>query len=335
MPFAPVKPMLASSGKPFSQEGWIFEPKFDGTRAIAFVTGDSVILQNRRGNLISARYPEITSDLRDAVKGNCILDGELVVLTPKGVDFAALQVREQQSDPLKIAYLARTHPADYIVFDILSAGEQDLTDAPLRKRKEILRGFVQDTGRISVIEYRERDGERYCAAALQLGFEGIIAKDLSAPYQPGVRSRDWIKIKRIITLDLVVGGYSRGTGSRRATFGALLLGAFDSGGNLHYISKAGSGFSQRDLATILELLEPTVKSSFLLPPHLPGVVWVKPSLVVEVQAMEVTAQGHLRAPVFRMIRRDKTPDECTCDQIGAELLCHENTPPYSSGKTEE
>jgi ATP-dependent DNA ligase len=232
-------------------------------------------------------------------------------------DFASLAIREQQSKSMRIDYLSKAMPANFIVFDMLFEGEDNLMNLPLLERKAILKQELQETDFVTIIDYLPKDGEAYFKAALQKGLEGIMAKRAASTYQPGVRSRDWLKIKRHTTLDLVVGGYTPGSGQRKPFFGALLLGAYDSG-KLRFTGKVGSGFSFEDLEEISKEFKPLKESPFTQTPFMRGAKWLKPELVVEIEAMEVTKKGHLRAPVYLRKRTDKAPDECTIDQLQLE-----------------
>ncbi|NPV63629.1 MAG: DNA ligase [Methanotrichaceae archaeon] len=309
----PIKPMLAVQGKVFSSNEWIFEPKIDGTRCIAHISNDTVELQNRRLRLITHRYPEITRALQTAA-GGCVLDGELAVFSKGIPDFSSLAVREQQVKAVRIDYLSKALPASYIVFDILYRGSESLMNLPLIERKSILENELQDNDFITRIDYLPAEGEAYFKAALKKGLEGIMAKRLASTYQPGVRSRDWVKIKKHLTLDLVVGGYMLGQGQRGPFFGSLLVGAYDSG-KLVYMGRVGSGFSQQELEEISLEFKMSEGTPFFNPPDRKDVQWLKPELVVEVEAMEVSKRGHLRAPVFLRRRIDKPPEECTVDQL--------------------
>lgn len=308
-----IKPMLAVSGKIFSSREWIFEPKIDGTRCIAHISNETVELQNRRLRSIGSRYPEITKALRKSA-GNCILDGEMAVFSNGIPNFSSLAVRDQQVDSIRIDYLSKAMPASYIVFDILYKGEESLMNLPLLERKSILKQELQENDYVTIIDYLREDGEAYLKAALQRGLEGVMAKRAASSYQPGIRSRDWIKIKKQLTLDLVVGGYIPGKGQREPFFGGLVLGAYDSG-KLIYLGRVGSGFSQKDLEEIYGEFEPSEDSPFLHPPATKGVKWLKPKLVVEVVALEVSKRRHLRAPVFLRRRFDKAPEECEIEQL--------------------
>jgi DNA ligase D-like protein (predicted ligase) len=306
--------MLAVPGVPFTEEGWFFEPKLDGTRCIAHVLGDRIVLQNRRLTDIGGRYPELLISLRTSVRRSCILDGEIVVFVEGQIDFHALQKREQQQKRLKIEILSQMLPATYILFDILEIEGDRQMHLPLRERKDLLSRHVEESERVAVTDYIETIGESYYRAAIKQGLEGIMAKRAESTYQPGVRSSDWKKIKKEIEFDLVVGGMTRGAGYRANTFGALLLGAYQ-GEKLLYVGKVGTGFSFEELQILRKILETQPESPFVNPPNVPGITWVNPTLVVEIQAMEVTEDGKLRAPVYLRLRNDKPPAQCTYDQL--------------------
>jgi DNA ligase D-like protein (predicted ligase) len=306
-----IKPMLAVMGKPFSSGGWIFEPKIDGTRCIAHI-GEKVELQNRRLSRISYRYPEVVAELSAVPRGR-ILDGELAVFARGRPDFAALEEREHQGQKLRIDYLSRAKPASYMVFDILYAGEC-LMNRPLLERKSILKDELGEGESVSVMDFMPEKGEAYYQAALKMGLEGAMAKRSASVYQPGTRSPDWVKIKKSLSADLVAGGFIPGKGYREPYFGGLLLGAYKSG-KLVFVGRVGSGFSQQELAEIAKDFRGSDNTPFSNPPRLPGVRWLKPRIVVQVAALEVTQHGSLRAPVFLRRRFDKDPRDCSLDQI--------------------
>lgn len=309
----PIKPMLAVSGKPFSSKGWIFEPKIDGTRCIASAM-NGLVLRNRRFVDITFRYPELTETLRAA--SGCVFDGEIAVFSDGRPDFSALSEREHQMQKLRIDYLSKAKPASFVVFDILFAQGKSVMDRPLAERKKILEQELVESEQVTAIDYFPEKGEDYFQAALKVGIEGVMAKREDSRYQPGVRSPDWVKIKKQIKLDLVVGGYLKGKGSRAPYFGGLLLGAYRSG-QLFFVGRVGSGFSEKELQMIWGDFEPVPEPPFSNPPRMPGLVWLKPKAVVQVAAMEVTEGGCLRAPVFLRMRDDKDPQECTLDQMKA------------------
>jgi DNA ligase D-like protein (predicted ligase) len=309
----PIKPMLAVSGKAFTSKGWIFEPKIDGARCIAYIYNNAVELKNRRMRSITYRYPEIIRALKLSA-GDCVLDGEMAVMSNGIPSFSSLAVREQQIQRTRIDYLSEHLPASYIVFDILCLGKESLMDRPLLERKSILKAELRESDVVTIIDYLPDDGEAYFKAALGMGLEGIMAKRLASPYQPGVRSRDWIKIKKQVNFDLVVGGYIPGQGQREPFFGGLLTGAYDSG-KLIYTGKVGSGFSKQELEEISSEFTPSEESPFFHTPFIRDVKWLKPELVIEVEALEVSKRKHLRAPIFLRKRTDKLPEECMIDQL--------------------
>jgi DNA ligase D-like protein (predicted ligase) len=311
----PIEPMLAVPGKAFSRKGWIFEPKIDGARCMAYISNGTVELRNRRLRSIAYRYPEIIRALKQS-DGECVLDGEMAVFSKGIPSFSSLAVREQQIQKTRIDFLSKDLPASYMVFDILYLGQESLMDRPLAERKSILKSQLQESDVVNIIDYVAENGKGYFKAALGKGLEGIMAKRLASPYRPGVRSRDWIKIKKNVTFDLVVGGYTPGRGQRQPYFGALLLGAYDSdSAKLNYIVRVGSGFSTDELKEISSEFVPSYETPFSSTPFIRDVRWLKPEIVVEVEALEVSKRGHLRAPVFRRIRDDKSPQECTVDQL--------------------
>jgi DNA ligase D-like protein (predicted ligase) len=312
MEMNPLKPMLAVSGQPFNRVGWIFEPKIDGTRCITTVAKD-VRLQNRRLVDITYRYPEVVGALAHAAR-EYVLDGEITVFVKGRPSFRALAGRDHQVERMKIEYLSRAMPVSYVVFDILYANGESVMDRPLRERKEILHEVLQEGEIVSIVDSFPEKGEDYFQAALKMGIEGVVAKRLDSQYLPGIRSQDWIKIKRSLTIDLVVGGYIPGNGDREPYFGGLLMGAYDHG-QLVYVGRAGSGFALVDLQEITSHFLPRIQSPFSNPPPTKDVKWVEPNLVVQVTALEVTHDGHLRAPVFLRTRGDKDPQECTIDQL--------------------
>lgn len=313
-----IPPMLAVRGDPFTKKGWIFEAKFDGTRCIAHISDNHVFLQNRRMADISGRYPELVSSLR-ALGKDCVLDGEIIVFSSGKVDFHALQRREQQQRKLRIDILSQKYPATYIIFDILSSEGANIMHRSLEIRKDLLAQTTFENDHITIIDYLEEKGEAYFRAARKKGLEGIMAKRMGSTYQPGVRSKDWVKIKREVEFDLVVGGFTKGEGWRSPLFGALVVGAYKNS-TLVYVGRIGSGFSTDEFAHILKDLHPIKRSPFESYPDLNEVTWVQPTLVVEVRAMEVTNGGSLRAPVYLRTRTDKPPSQCLYDEIEEEIL---------------
>jgi len=313
----PIKPMLAVSGQPFNREGWIFEPKIDGTRCIALAR-NKVALTNRRLTDITYRYPELVSAL-GSLRSQCVLDGEITVFKKGIPNFRYLAERDHQNDPIRIEYLSRIMPASYVVFDILHLKGNSLMHLSLQERKRILfrelEADLEESETVTLIDSFPEKGEDYFQAALKMGIEGVMGKRLESLYLPGIRSQDWVKIKKSLKLDLVVGGYIPGKGDRKPYFGGLLLGAY-SHGKLVYISRMGTGFTEEELQDITSRFLPRGEPPFSDPPPTPLVRWLEPKIVVQVTALERTHDGGLRAPVFLRLRDDKEAEECTLDQLG-------------------
>ena len=303
-----IKPMLAQSAEPFDSEDFWFEWKFDGTRCICFV-GEKLRLQNRRLMNITHRYPELALK-QDVDAKEAILDGEIVVLREGKPNFRALQTREHVGDRLRIELLSQTTPATLMAFDLLYLDGKPLVDLPLLERKVKLKEILTESPRILLSRHVETHGKRYFEEMVKLGLEGAIAKRMRSTYQIGKRSRDWLKVKAIKTLDCVIVGYTPGEGWRSEYFGALALGVYHEG-KLEFIGKVGTGFDEE----LLGFLSPMLKARELKtkpveaePPY--EVRWTKPELVCEVKYLELTPSLKLRAPSFRRLRFDKAPEEC-------------------------
>jgi len=314
------RPMLAHDAEaPFSSPGWLFEVKWDGIRAIAYA-GETLRLLSRNGRDMAGQFPEL-GEILDLAPG-CVLDGEIVLLQDGRNDMQALLGRFQETDPRQIEADSARLPATYVAFDILEKDGKPLLRLPIEERQKILGESVRE-GKYLVRSVAIRgDGEQYYAEAVKRGLEGVMAKRLGSPYEPGVRSDAWLKIKAVSTIDCVVFGYTRGEGARAGSFGALILGLCDQGKGV-YVGKAGTGFDQSTLNDILDTLAPLkAKAPTLAGAEKAEITWVRPRMVVEIGYHSVTRDGRLRMPRFIRIRTDKTPEECTPDQLGAgkELL---------------
>ena len=321
-----LRPMLATPvAKPFSREGWIFEPKFDGVRTLAFVQRDSdggaarVDLRSRRGNPVNVQYPEIVDAVVEQRVTSAVFDGEIVAIGEDSApSFQDLQARINLSKPAEVARIAETVPVYYYVFDILYLDGYDLSRVPLVERKAILRRTLGPGDGVKYVDYERTDGETLYAAATSIGFEGVVGKRATSIYEAGVRSGAWLKMKSVNQQEFVVGGYTEGEGSRSKTFGGLLIGCYD-GDELRFASSVGSGLTDRmldDIKRQLKAIE-TDASPFVNPPTTIGgrwsggksarCIWVKPEFVVEVAFNSWTKDGGLRAPVFKGVRTDIDP----------------------------
>lgn len=277
----------------FSDPGWIFEPKLDGIRCIAFKSGKDVRLLSRNKLEHTARHPEIVATLRRQ-KGDFILDGEIAAMTKGKTSFSLLQQAFRQ-----------TVQVHYFVFDIMHVDGRDVRRRDLLARKELLRSAVRWTDPLTYVEHVVEEGEAAHREACKLGLEGIMAKRIGSHYVAG-RSRDWLKFKCGNEQELVIGGYTDPQGAR-AAFGALLVGYYEDG-ELHYAGKVGTGFNAallRDLLAEMKPLEIDESPFAGKPPLRKNVHWLKPKLVAQVGFAEWTGDGRLRHPRFIGLRRDK------------------------------
>jgi bifunctional non-homologous end joining protein LigD len=299
-----IRPMLATLS-PGIVEGpqWVFEEKYDGIRAVAGRERGKVKIWSRMLQDLTGGFPHIVDAVEALGDGDLVIDGELVALDAKGVSrFQLLQRRGT----------AGASATRYAVFDVLEQDGRSLMSRPLGERRAALERLVgRRTAPLFISRRMVRDGKAAYREAKRLGWEGIIAKDEGSPYQPGVRSPFWRKVKVRKESEFVIGGYTAPKGGRRH-LGALLVGLYD-GPKLRYVGKVGTGFTQDTLemlATKLERLR-TEKSPFDPPPPIRDATWVRPRLVAQLAYAEWTADGKLRQPAFLGLRTDKDPSECT------------------------
>ena len=305
---ARLTPMLATLvDEPFDRPGWLYEVKWDGYRALAFLNKGSVELKSRNDKSFNKKFYPITRALMDWGI-NAVIDGEIVVVGENGIsDFESLQNWRSEAD----GYLL------YYVFDILWLEGRNLTGLPLSERKNILKSLVPENSIIKMSESFEESGVKFFEAAKKMGLEGIVAKRVDSTYHAGDRTRDWLKIKAKKRQEMVIGGFTKNEASSKR-FSALLVGVFD-GTKLIYTGKVGTGFrdeTQRELMNrfnklIMEkspfdqLPDINKPSRFQRnPPHATA-TWLKPELVCEVSFVEMTADGVMRHPSFEGMRMDK------------------------------
>lgn len=309
------KPMLARSAEePFTSQDWIFEVKWDGIRAISYISED-LSIKSRNNKELSNNFPEL-EELR-GLAGGTVLDGEIIVMRDGQTDFQILIERIQKTSTRDIEYMAKKYPATYVVFDILEKNGQPVITESLVERKRILKESVQDGKYVVLSLFVEETGETYFQAALEKGVEGIMAKKKQSPYEPGERSENWLKIKKSKTCDCVIFGYTRGEGSRKKTFGSLVLGLYGNSEPV-FVGKVGTGFSHHYMEDLIQKLDELRVEEKTLQgvDEDREVVWVQPNLVCEVGYQTLTKDGRLRIPVFKGLKEDKKPQECTIDQIG-------------------
>jgi bifunctional non-homologous end joining protein LigD len=304
-----LEPMLAESADSLeSDPQWRYEPKLDGYRVIAIVHGKEVRLQSRRGLDLTPLFPELAEELASQAIEQMILDGEIVALDASGrPSFNALQNRAQLKSSAEIAAARRDSPVVLVCFDLLHFAGLNLRGAPYLARHRYLTQCLLPSAHLQLVHHSASSAELYRAAIAQ-GFEGIVAKRIDGTYQPGKRSRAWLKIKAAQSAEFVIGGYTRGKGAREP-LGALLLGYF-AGKALHYAGHVGSGLDDEVIATLLERTAKLHRkdSPFTeeVPLHRPT-TWLEPRLVAEVTYSEWTRAGSLRAPVFVRLRDDIAP----------------------------
>jgi len=306
-----IHPMLTvKEEKPFTSPEWIFEVKWDGTRALCHYDGGKFRLQNRRLYDTTYRYP----DVRIVVKAKrAILDGEVVIMWEGRPSFEKLQLREHLVDADEIRRIARQLPATYVAFDILYLDGQDLTAKPLMERKRILADVFEPTESAVVTDYVEGEGEAFYRICRDRGLEGVIAKRKDSRYLVGKRASVWKKIKALKLIDCVICGVTVGEGNRQDVFGALILGVYDDAGELRCVGRVGTGFD-RGMVELLHRRLSEIRSEmpFKENPALAGEVkfWCRPELVAEVEYLMLTPDVALRAPSFQRLKEDKDPKEC-------------------------
>lgn len=305
-----IPPMLATPADAAPRGGqWLFEPKLDGVRTLVYASGGRVQLFSRNRKPLDAAYPELTEALALAVRGDAVLDGEVVAVDPATgrSSFSRLQRRMQLRDEARARRSAVA--VELYLFDCLFYEGIDLTGLPLVDRKSVLRDVVWYDGPIRFTPFRTTGSASMFREACAQGAEGIIAKRAESRYV-SARSSDWLKIKCVHQQEFVVGGYTAPKGSR-GSLGALLVGYYEQGA-LRYAGKVGTGFDRAALETLQGKLAPLHRRTS---PFSPGpapageVQWVTPRLVVEVGFGEWTPAGLLRHPRFLGLRDDKTAGE--------------------------
>ena len=352
LPFdPPLEPMLAKpSDKLPTDDGWLFEPKWDGFRAIVFRDGDELFTQSRDLKPLDRYFPEIADPLRAALPDRAIVDGEVVIATDGELDFEALLLRIHPADS-RVRMLAEQTPASFVAWDLLAVGDEDLRKVPQgerRRRLEELLAGVEAPVHLTPATSDRATGERWFDEFEGAGLDGVIAKRLDAPYQPGKRAM--LKIKHQRTADCVVAGFRWHKNGPGTHIGSLLLGLFDDGGTLHHVGITSS-FTWDKRAALAAELEPLRKDALDGHPwaewaewaqagaadasgqRLPGATsrwnrgkdlsWepLRAERVVEVAYDHLQGDRFRHATTFKRWRPDKRPEDCRYDQL-------EETAPY-------
>ena len=328
--------MLAkAAGRIPTGDGWLYEPKWDGFRALVFFDGDAVYLQSRDLKPLGRYFPELEAQLPRALPGPMVLDGEIVIARDEALDFEALQMRIHPAES-RVRMLAEQTPASFVAFDLLALGAEDLRSTPFGERRERLTHTLAKVEAPVYVTPATDDPttaqdwfERFEGA----GLDGVIAKRLDEPYKPGIRSL--VKIKHLRTVDCVVGGYRWNRGEEGRSVGSLLLGLYDDSGVFHQVGHTSS-FSAQEKRDLVSFLEPYLTDDGDIgfgKGRMPGepsrwtggrdMSWVRlrPELVCEVTFDYLQGTRFRHAATFQRWRHDKPPTECTFDQI-------ETTPPY-------
>jgi bifunctional non-homologous end joining protein LigD len=286
-------------------DDWLFEIKWDGYRIVATVAGGEPELRSRKDQDYTKRFENVSKELVKALKTpDCVVDGEVCALDEDGrPSFSAMQQGKSAT------------PIVYYLFDLLEVEGEPIVDLPTEERRKRLEQLLDKRNRTVRFSESFDDGEALLTAANEQGLEGIMAKRLGSRYLPGRRSRDWLKIKGHGRQEFVVAGYTRGKGRREGTLGSLVLGMYE-GGGLVYVGNVGTGFNDREIDRLLKKLKPIERETpaFKDVPKMPrvrkgDVTWVEPKLVAEVEFVEWTHDGHLRAPAYKGLREDKDAAE--------------------------
>ncbi|MFE7045422.1 non-homologous end-joining DNA ligase [Streptomyces atratus] len=309
-----IAPMLATPGGLPSasvEDRWAFEVKQDGQRAMVYLPGDgTVTLRSRSGADVSAAYPELAG-LGSVLGRPAVLDGEIVALDDEGrSDFERLQSRMGLTSAAKAARMARLVPAHLVLFDAVYLDGCGLTGLSYAERRALLQGLGLDGEHWSTPAAVVGHGEQALEMTRTAGLEGVVAKRLASVYEPGVRSRSWIKIRHVRTADVIVGGWVPGRGRLTGLPGALLVGEAHAGG-LRYVGSVGTGWSDTERTTLAALLEVAAidECPFDKAPGVAGARWVLPRLVGEVRYTSRTRAGLLRQPSWHRLRPDLAPDD--------------------------
>ena len=322
-----LRPMLATAGPlPAREPGWAFEMKWDGLRAISYVTGDAVRLVSRTGRDITHAYPELAglaAAVRAAGAERAVLDGEIVALAPAPgpgagpawrPSFEALQQRMNIGSADDVRLLVGRVPVTYLAFDLLSLNGHALLDLPWAQRRELLEELgLQGPSWLIPPAFTTETAQEVQAASVQQGLEGVVAKRQASRYEPGRRSASWVKVKNVLRQEAVVGGWQPGERGRSGQIGSLLIGVYD-GAGLAYAGHVGTGFTRPTLDLLARRLEPLRRATSPFATEVPAehrrfAVWAEPVLVVEVAFTEWTTAGRLRAPSYKGLRDDKEPRE--------------------------
>lgn len=328
----PIEPMLAKLTPSIPEgDGWLYEPKWDGFRCIAYVEPGKVYLQSRDARPLGRYFPEVEAALARAVSGSAVLDGEIVIMGESGLEFETLQLRLHPAAS-RVKMLSEATPAAYVAFDLLERDGVDLRGRPFSERRAELESLAGDKAPDLYLTPCTRDPEvardwfdRFEGA----GFDGVIGKPANGKYQPGVRAM--AKIKHLRTADCVVGGFRWNKGMENESVGSLLLGLYDDAGVFHFVGHTSSfkADEKRALVGFLAPYRTSDESESFGDGRAPGgqsrwstgkdQSWVRlrPELVCEVTFDYLQGVRFRHASTFKRWRTDKPPEACKFDQFEA------------------
>ncbi len=319
--------MLAKPGEVPESDGeeWAYEIKWDGIRALGYADRGSWSMLSRRGEDVSARYPELEPIAEALADRSAVLDGEVVALDDEGRPrFQLIQSRMGLTSPTTIKARTKLQPVDYVIFDLLHLDGRSVRELPYTERRELLEGLGLDGPRWRTPRYRRGGGADLLEAASRQGLEGIVAKRCDSPYRPGKRTGEWIKTRVWRRQEFVIGGYIPGEGRRARRVGSLLVGYYDRRRSelrkgeaqaLHFAGGVGSGLNEAHLDLLTRELRERERPESPFDVGAPAgpkarlAVWCEPELVCEVSWTEWTNEGTLRQPAFKGMRDDKDPRE--------------------------
>jgi len=310
-------PMMAKLAKlPARDDEWAYEIKWDGVRAIAYSEPGRLRLESRNLNDIGARYPELRRLNRALGSHSAVLDGEIVAFDAEGKpSFERLQQRMHLTGESQIRRRAEDYPVVYVIFDLLFLDGHSLMGLPYSERRERLAALELDGPSWQTPEYQRGRGKDLLEATAANRLEGVVAKRLACPYEPGKRSGNWLKIKNTRRQELVIGGWLPGEGRRSGEIGALLMG-YHQGGELRFAGKVGTGFGEKELAMLRKRLTPLARedSPFVGKQPQRGARFVQPQLVAEIEFGEWTKERILRHPSYKGLRDDKPAEQVVLEQ---------------------